>query len=99
MFVLIQLLKSTKTLSNPLVHKCKNLYKIKLKDLIEFANASTHIDFEQNIIENDVNEKNSNKFEKMLEEDNINALMHNLLDVEHIVNDNKKSLTIVTSEG
>jgi hypothetical protein len=25
--------------------------------------------------------------------------MHNLLDVEHIVNDNKKSLTIVTSEG
>jgi hypothetical protein len=35
----------------------------------------------------------------MLEEDNINALMHKLLDVEHIVNDNKKSLTIVTSEG
>jgi len=35
-----------------------------------FANASKNIDFEQKNIENDVNEENFDKFEKILEEDN-----------------------------
>jgi hypothetical protein len=35
----------------------------------------------------------------MLGEDNTNTLIHNLLDVEHIVDDNNTSLTIVASEG
>jgi len=35
----------------------------------------------------------------MLGEDNTNTLIHNLLDVEHIVDDNNTSLTIAASEG
>jgi hypothetical protein len=35
----------------------------------------------------------------MLEEDNTNTLIHNLLDLEHIVDDNTNSLTIAASEG
>jgi hypothetical protein len=35
----------------------------------------------------------------MLEEDNTNTLTHNLLDIEHIVDDNNNSLTIAASEG
>ncbi len=35
----------------------------------------------------------------MLGEDNTNTLILNLLDVEHIVDDNNTSLTIATSEG
>ncbi len=33
-------------------------------DLAKFANASKNIDLEQKIIENDVNEKNSKKYQK-----------------------------------
>jgi hypothetical protein len=68
------------------------------EDLTKFANTSKNIDFEQNIIENDINEENSDKFEKMLEEKNTNTLLHNLLDVEQIVDNNNKSLTIAPSE-
>ncbi len=51
------------------------------EDLIEFANVSKNIDFEQKNIENDVNKKNYDKFEKILEEDNTNTFIHNFLDV------------------
>jgi hypothetical protein len=50
-------------------------------------------------IENDVNEENYDKFEKILEEDNTNTFIHNFLDVEHIVDNNIKSLTIAPNEG
>ncbi len=83
----------------PLYISAKISIRSNQEDLIEFANPSKNIDFEQNIIENDVNEENFDKFEVMLEEDNTNTLIHNLLDVEHIVDDNNNSLTIVATKG
>ncbi len=39
------------------------------------------------------------KLKKILEEDNTNTFIHNFLDVEHIVDNNNKSLTITPNEG
>jgi hypothetical protein len=39
------------------------------------------------------------KFKKILKEDNRNTFIHNFLDVEHIVDNNNKSLTITPNEG
>ncbi len=86
-------------MSNSLVHKCKISIKPNWEDLIEFANACKNFDLEHNFFENDINEENLDKFEKMLKENNANILIHNLLDVEQIVDSNNKSLTIAPSEG
>ncbi len=83
----------------PLYISAKIFIKLNQEDQIEFENASKNIDFEQKIIENDIKEKNSNKFKEMLEKDNTNTLIHNLLDAKQIINDNNKSLTIAPSEG
>jgi hypothetical protein len=65
----------------PLYISAKVLIKPNWEDLIEFANVSKNIDFEPKNIENDVNQKNYDKFEKILKEDNTNTFIHNFLDV------------------
>ncbi len=65
----------------PLYISAKVSIKSNWEDLIEFANVSKTIDFEQKNIENDVNQKIYDKFEKILEEDNTNTFIHNFLDV------------------
>jgi len=83
----------------PLYISAKVSIKPTWENLIEFANTSKNIDFEQNFIENDVNEFFFYEFEKILEEENKNTFIHNFLDVEHIVRNNNKSLTIAPNEG
>jgi hypothetical protein len=62
-------------------------------------NASKNIDFEQKILKMTLMNYFFDKLKKILEEDNTNTFIHNFLDVEHIVDNNNKSLTITPNEG
>jgi len=65
--------------------------------LVELANASEK--YMTKMIYETFDFSHFEKFEKNMKKDNINTLVENILNSEHIIDDNQDSITIVLGEG
>jgi hypothetical protein len=66
---------------------------------MELVNVNESVDLKKNVIVENIQAKNLDTFKEICDEDCIDTLMQNILNVEQVVDDNDKSITIAPREG
>jgi hypothetical protein len=69
------------------------------QDLVELANKNETIKLEEHTIDANLELKKPNMFEEIVDEDYTNTLVQNILSLEHVIDNNDKSLTIAFGKG
>jgi hypothetical protein len=67
--------------------------------LINLVNVCQNDKVEINLSNETLNTLNVDKFEEIIDEDHVDILIQNILIVEHVVDDNDKSVTIALGKG
>ncbi len=69
------------------------------QDLVELANTNETIKLKEHTIDANLEVKKPNMFEEIVDEDYTNTLVQNILSLEHVIDNNDKSITITPIEG
>ncbi len=69
------------------------------QDLVELTNTNETIKLEEHTIDANLELKKPDTFETIIDEDYTYTLVQNILSLEHVIDNNDKSLTIAFGKG